>query len=701
MASRPCWNTGLANRPRYNESRVVNRTSNEEVIILAPVGRDATVAAAILREGGFQSRIARDLNEFVAMLRAGTGFAIITEEALRGADLRGIASFINDQAEWSDFPFILLTERSGGLERNPAARRFLEVLGNVTFLERPFHPTTLVSLSSAALRGRCRQYEARTRLETIHEGEERLNVALAAGRLGAWAVHLPDHRLEASPQCKAHFGRTPDEALSREDLLRSIHLDDRTSVLETIEAAMTSGADYEVEFRCVWPDETLHWLQIRGRPVYDRYGKPSHRTGVSHDVTERKLAEKALRDLANELERRVEERTREREMAVAQLHEAQKLEMLGQLTGGVAHDFNNLLTPVMGGLDMLRRMHTDPRSQRLIEGALQASDRARTLVSRLLAFARRQNLEARSVDAIGLVEGMLDLIKRSLGPQIKVRVSAPSQLAAAMVDPNQLELALLNLAVNARDAMENGGRLTIELGEEQVTDVNHLELEPGHYVRLSISDTGFGMDAATLKRAIEPFYSTKGIGKGTGLGLSMVHGLAAQSGGALHLSSTPGLGTTAALWLPVANGPAHPLPSFSDDTIEPSQSLSVLLVDDEDLVRVGTADMLIDLGHHVTHVASGPRAVSMLRSKRFDLLVTDYLMPGMNGMELADEARQVSPNLPVLLVTGFADVTTDMVPEIARLSKPFRRSDLSRTINGLIKQTNFATAASANGEVKV
>lgn len=673
----------------------MNRTSNEDVIILAPTGRDADVAAAILKEGGFSSRIARDLTEFVAQLRAGAGFAVITEEALRGADLRGVAAFINDQAEWSDFPFILLTERRGGLERNPAARRFLEVLGNVTFLERPFHPTTLVSLSSAALRGRTRQYEARARLETIHEGEERLNIALAAGRLGAWTVHLPELTLKASAQCKADFGRNPDDHFAHADLIASIHDEDRETLLATIENATRSGSDFEIEFRCIWPDGSLHWLQLRGRPVYDEDGKPVHRTGVSHDITERKKAEKSLRELANELERRVDERTREREMALAQLHEAQKLETLGQLTGGVAHDFNNLLTPVMGGLDMLRRMHSDSRSQRLIEGALQASDRARTLVSRLLAFARRQNLEARPVDTANLVEGMLDLIKRSLGPQIQVRLNIVPNLAAAMVDPNQLELALLNLAVNARDAMPEGGVLTIHLSEERISDANEMDLAEGGYIKLCILDTGTGMDAATLKRAIEPFYSTKGIGKGTGLGLSMVHGLAAQSGGALHLSSTPGFGTTAELWLPIADQPARPSQLPADESVEASRPLEILLIDDEELVRIGTADMLADLGHQVTHVASGPHALSRLRSQRFDLLITDYLMPGMNGIEVAREARQLRPEMPVLLITGFADLATEVVPEITRLAKPFRRSDLSRTINGLTKQRDDISLAPA------
>ena len=656
-------------------------------MILAPRGRDAPLAASILSEARFETRIAADMEQFVSMLRGGAGFAIVTEEALKAIDLRRIAAFIADQEEWSDFPFILLTERGGGFERNPSAQRYLDLLGNVTFLERPFHPTTLVSLSSSALRARRRQYDARARLELIHEAEQRLSVALAAGRLGTWTVHYPELKLEASDQCKEHFGYKPWQDFSREELLASIHPDDRIIVQDRIEAAMATADDYEIEFRCFHPGGAMHWLQVRGRPTLDNSGKPLRRTGVSQDITERREAEEALRQLAAELEERVEQRTREREAVAAQLHEAQKLETLGQLTGGVAHDFNNLLTPILGGLDMLRRIHGDDRSQRLIDGALQASERARTLVSRLLAFARRQNLEARPVDTVALVEGMLDLMKRSLGPRIEVRLNTAAQVPAAMVDPNQLELALLNLAVNARDAMEGDGTLTIGLRHEQLPMGNGFGVESGSYVCLDIADTGIGMDDETLKRAIEPFYSTKGIGKGTGLGLSMVHGLAAQSGGALRLASTVGKGTIASLWLPVADQPAAKIVATADEPVKVDYSLKVLLADDEELVRVGTADMLADLGHRVVHVSSGAQAIAKLRKEAFDLLVTDFLMPGMSGMELAREARDLHPQLPVLLITGFADLAGSATIDVNRLAKPFRHNDLARAIAEIVEPT--------------
>src|SRR5918993_930760 len=354
-----------------------------------------------------------------------------------------------------------------------------------------------------------------------------------------------------------------------------------------------------------------------------------------------------------DLERLVAERTREREEALAQLHEAQKLETIGQLTGGVAHDFNNLLTPVMGNLDMLRRRipADDLRSQRLIENALQATGRAATLVQRLVAFA------------------------------------APTTLPAARVDPSQLELALLNLAINARDAMPRGGRLTMEVRLDEVRGGRGDRLDEGDYIRISVIDTGVGMDASTLKRAVEPFFSTKGLGKGTGLGLSMVHGLAAQSGGALMLSSTPGVGTRAELWLPVADEAAAANEPLHVETVLAARPSTVLLVDDEELVRIGTAETLTDLGYSVIQAGSGVEALAALRrgEVEIDLLVSDYLMPGMNGADVVHEARRLRPDLPTLLMTGYTNLVQGAGAELPRLAKPFRQAELAARIAELME----------------
>jgi CheY-like chemotaxis protein/two-component sensor histidine kinase len=367
------------------------------------------------------------------------------------------------------------------------------------------------------------------------------------------------------------------------------------------------------------------------------------------------------------------------------LRQSQKMEAMGQLTGGVAHDFNNLLTPIIGSLDMLQRKNVgSEREQRLIGGAMQSAERAKTLVQRLLAFARRQPLQSVAVDIGKLVEGMGDLVSSTTGPQIKVVVEAPEDLSPAKADPNQLEMALLNLAVNARDAMPDGGLLRITAGEELIGPDHRSKLPRGTYVRLSVADTGSGMDESTLARAVEPFFSTKGVGKGTGLGLSMVHGLASQLGGALTISSRPGLGTNVELWLPRS--------SVDPKDIEPSADApegqvgrgTVLLVDDEELVRMSTADMLLDLGYHVIEAGSAEEALRLVHEGLAPtVLVTDHLMPGMNGTDLAHSLRSDNPDLPVLLVSGYAE-SEGVAPDLARLTKPFRKAELAASLGALL-----------------
>jgi CheY-like chemotaxis protein/two-component sensor histidine kinase len=358
---------------------------------------------------------------------------------------------------------------------------------------------------------------------------------------------------------------------------------------------------------------------------------------------------------------------------------------MGQLTGGVAHDFNNLLTPIIGSLDMLvRRGVGSERERRLIDGALQSAERAKTLVQRLLAFARRQPLQPISVEIPKLVESMVSLISSTLGPTIDVRVELAPELPPAKADPNQLEMALLNLAVNARDAMPGGGELTIRAKRETLRQPHSSGLVPGEYVLLCVVDTGTGMDEETLRRAIEPFFSTKGVGKGTGLGLSMVHGLAAQLGGGLTIESAPSKGTAIELWLPISTAPANEEERAAESTPQRVKRGVALLVDDEALVRMSTADMLTDLGFEVVEADTGEDALRLLRSSTSpDLLVTDHLMPGMTGVELAKEVLAIKPDLPVLVVSGYAEVD-GIAPELPRLTKPFRNAELAASIAALL-----------------
>jgi signal transduction histidine kinase len=400
---------------------------------------------------------------------------------------------------------------------------------------------------------------------------------------------------------------------------------------------------------------------------------------------ERARAEVQLRELNESLEERVALMVAEREATVAEHHETRKMETIGQLTGGIAHDFNNLLTPIMGTLDLVRRRMDDERSRELVDCALQAADRARTLVGRLLTFARRQTLKPRAVALETLVNDMRDLIVRSLGPMIEVAIDIPSHLPAVIVDPHQLELAILNLAVNARDAMGDGGRLEISATLDDVPSAAVRGLSAGRYACLTISDNGSGMSAETLKRCVDPFFSTKGIGKGTGLGLSMVQGLAAQSGGGLGIESEVGLGTRVSMWLPITATQAASEGDETADAPRAPRPTRVLLVDDEDMVRQTVTMQLEDLGYQVTGATSAAAALRLIdEGLAPDVLVTDHIMPDKTGAQLARELHQRLPSLPVLIITGYANLTPAQMHGFEILAKPFRRSELAARLVQLL-----------------
>lgn len=407
-----------------------------------------------------------------------------------------------------------------------------------------------------------------------------------------------------------------------------------------------------------------------------------------------------LQRLNEDLERRIEERTRERELALAQLFEAQKLETIGQLTGGVAHDFNNLLTATLGSLELLKkRVADDQKAMRLLDNAIGGAQRGAALTQRLLAFARRQELKPEPVELASLIDGMKDLLERALGPNITIKRHMPTNVAPVMIDANQLELAVLNIALNARDAMPAGGTLSVEADGARVTsEWTQPSLRPGAYVRLRLADTGTGMDEKTLARATEPFFTTKGLGKGTGLGLSMVQGLAVQSGGAMRISSRLGAGTVVDLWLPEAEPNAAEIGrgrrGCDDDFTTPP--LNILVVDDDPLVRDGTAAILEDLGHAVTDVASGPEALRLLRGGcRPDLVITDQAMPTMSGTELANVLACEFPEIRVILATGYADALpeSDAKPSVPRLAKPYSQEQAARMIAATMARVSGHAAA--------
>ncbi|MFN3389052.1 MAG: PAS domain S-box protein [Allosphingosinicella sp.] len=436
-------------------------------------------------------------------------------------------------------------------------------------------------------------------------------------------------------------------------------------------ALATAGAEgrFENEGWRVRKDGSRFWAHVIIDAIRDPMGALVGFAKITRDLTERRETQQAL-DEAREA-----------------FFQSQKMEAVGRLTGGVAHDFNNLLMAVMGSLELLRRrLPDDPKATRLLENATQAAQRGAALTQRMLAFARRQQLDLAPVDLPELVRGMSELLERSLGPSVTLALRFPRALPKVTADANQLELALLNLAMNARDAMPDGGPIVIAARTESVPEGG--ELEAGTYVCLSVEDRGEGMDDETLARATEPFFTTKGVGKGTGLGLSMVHGLAEQSGGRLTLASRPGEGTVATLWLPAAesreeNGESTAAPSAAPPR---ARRLKVLAVDDDPLVLMNTLAMLEELGHEAREARSGRQALELLGEGDFDLLVSDYAMPHMTGLELAEAARAERPGLPILIVTGFADLVAGEDLALPRLSKPFTQAELASALDEALER---------------
>jgi signal transduction histidine kinase len=573
---------------------------SERALISAPQGRDAFVAARILREAGLAAEACNDLPMLLAELALGAGVAVLTDEAIRSADIKGLASWVGSQPPWSDFPFILLTERGGGLERNPTAERQMEALGHLAFLERPFHPTTFISMVKAALRGRRRQYEARDRLEALHESE-------------------------------ANARRAETE-------LRRLN--------ETLEARV------------------------------------AERTG--------EIAA-ANRQLVSRFE--------ERERVESTLRQMQRLEAVGQLTSGVAHDFNNLLTVVLGNLIFIDKGLTgfaDARLKQRLSHIRLAAERGAKLTSQLLAFSRRQRLEAKPVNLNDALANMGDLLQSALGGSVAISTTFWRGLWYALVDPTQIELVVLNLVINARDAIAVGGSITLETANATVgLPERPEEPPPGDYAVISVTDTGSGMTKDVLAKAFEPFFTTKEIGKGSGLGLSQVLGFAKQSGGGMRIETRMGEGTSVKVYLPRTT---IDVAEASTASIAPirrhRKGATILVVDDDSAVREVTASMLRELGYVILEVGSGGAALDLLDGTDIDLVVLDFAMPGMNGMEVAQQVHSKFPTLPVLFITGFADkAALGKVGDAGIIKKPFLGDELANKVHAALAPVNLPSAS--------
>lgn len=551
--------------------------SLDAFLIIAPGGRDAAVIGELLRSGRIECRL-DPTGEllFEALAEGRAGGAIITDDAWARIGAQPISEAVDAQPPWSDFPFILLTRRG---EPRAGSAAVIEERANVTVLERPLHPATLISAVRAARRGRARQ---------------RLT-----------AQHLRD-----------------------------------------LEQARTE----------------LHQLA---------------------ETLESKVRERT-RDLASANDRLTAE-IAEREKAEARLVQAQKMEAVGQLTGGLAHDFNNLLTAVVGSLDLLLRRTDDERSKRLASNALEAAERGAKLTSQLLAFSRRQRLSPTATNANEIVTNMGDLLARTIGPHIRVETRLDPNLWHALADPTQMEVMILNLAINARDAMPSGGRLTITTKNvAKVPERLSSELADRSYVAISVADTGTGMSAEVKARAFEPFFTTKEPGRGTGLGLSQLYGFAKQSGGTVRIESELGKGTKITVYMPRTEAPEDVV-ELDTASGSPLGRMHVLLVDDDDAVREVCATMLEEIGCTVTSASSGEEALQALSTAKFTAMVTDVAMPGMSGVDLAGRARAIAPDMPILFASGYADLEmfgAQLSEEIV-MKKPYRLAELAARLHQL------------------
>ncbi|MGO7384257.1 PAS domain S-box protein [Rhizobium ruizarguesonis] len=461
-------------------------------------------------------------------------------------------------------------------------------------------------------------------------------------------------------------GYRPQEIIGRHFSTFYTPEDREAGVPQTALRLARAEGRFEREGWRVRKDGSRFWASVVIDVIRDDEGDVLGFAKITRDITEKMETQRAL------------------EQAREELFQSQKMEAIGQLTGGIAHDFNNLLMAVLGSLEILKkRMPRDLSLTSLVDNAMQGAQRGAALTQRMLAFSRRQELHMEPIDVSGLVRGMMDMLSRSLGPLTVIETSYPVRLPTILTDPNQLEMAILNLVVNARDAMPSGGRIVLRACEESLPSGKG-PLSPGRYVRIAVIDEGDGMDAKTLEQAITPFFTTKGVGKGTGLGLSMVQGLASQSGGRLVMKSSLGEGTTAELWFPVATveqgtEAAADRPQQEENA---SRRLRIVAVDDDGLVLMNTTLMLEDLGHTVFEAMGGPEALDILRKQQVDLVICDHAMPRMTGAQLAEAIRSEWPDMPIILATGYAEIPEGAgIVDLPRLGKPFSQAQLSEAIS--------------------
>jgi PAS domain S-box-containing protein len=696
---------------------LTHRTASEghRILVCAPYGRDADHVALLLRNGGYDASICADLASVAHTLDDHTGAILLTEDGVRG-DLAELRSALGRQPDWSDVPVILLAARQSSWVYGPPnrARQLSDLASNIVVIERPLSSRSLLSTIDTALRNRQRQFAMRDRMNELAQSALELAVsreALAASEaeLRRVADALPvfigfldrDYRYRfANRAYEDWLYRAPASVLGLTvaEVVGDAVFQQRKPLMDR------ALAGEDVQMQVSWPhcDGRRREAEVRYLPRQDESGNIDGFHVFAHDVTARVESEEGLRRFADELEAKVAERTAElnaeianRARVEAALRQSQKMEAIGQLTGGIAHDFNNMLTGVIGSLDIVRMRLASGKTGdigQFVQLALASANRAASLTQRLLAFSRRQSLDSKPIDINALVESLGDLLTRTMGERISVELELDPQLPAGIADASELESAILNLAINARDAMPEGGRLQVRTGLANL-DASQVAgkpaLKPGRYVLIAVSDSGVGMAPELVEKVFEPFFTTKPLGQGTGLGLSMVYGFAQQSGGEVRIHSTPDIGTTVSLYLPASEAEAaapEPEPAAVDSS---GEGQCVLLVEDDEAVRTLVRVVLEQLGYVALEAPEALVAIPILASaRRIDLMISDVGLPGMNGRELAEVARKHRPELPILFATGYAENAairaSFLGSNMAMITKPFTVELLANKVGEML-----------------
>ena len=680
---------------------LIDRQQGRQVLIAAPFGRDAQSVAELLRLDGREARVCRDLRSLAEEIDNHTGAVLLTQEALAG-DMTLLKEVLAAQPTWSDVPFVLLIAASSGRSGKIEASRlqFLALATNCLVLERPTGKASLLSAVDSALRLREKQFEMRDRLMELRDSDARFKAIANSIDPMVW-TSLPNGYLDYYNRRWYDYTGVAEGSTDGEAWTSVFHPEDQARTWERWRHSLATGEPYEIEYRMRHHSGEYRWVLGRAQAQRNDEGQIIRWFGTCTEIQDLVSAREVLARSRGELEAMVADRTAALESEMvgraqveAALRQSQKMEAVGQLTGGIAHDFNNMLAGVIAGLELIKRRIEAGRTdglERFMEASITSAQRAAGLTARLLAFSRKQSLDARPLDVNALIASLEDLLHRSLTESISLRTVFDESINLVLADANQLESALLNLTINARDAMPDGGELTIETSMvelDQAYVATKPEVKPGRYIMIAVSDTGSGMSEDTLEKVFEPFYTTKPIGQGTGLGLSMVYGFARQSGGQVRIHSHPGQGTSVKIFLP-ASDLAELDPVVEVPQVRQGSGQTVLLVEDDPSVRMMVRELLGELRYEVHEAHDADSALPIITSAlAIDLMLSDVGLPGMNGRQLAEIARSHRPELPVLFLTGYAENATHRADflgkDMAMITKPFSLEALAAKIHQMI-----------------